>query len=580
MSLAKFVSYRECVIDIVQIFNCCSPFAIIFKNGDGVWSEISLIHPDDVHWFLTMDETHHAFTTKGNKGGSTRIRYANTSFPRTGERVVDNAYHTTGVYGFTLGGEPLPPLYILSTSSVNAENYRLDPRVCEGLPMVSAKYGQDELTTHPSMVAIRKKGSMDTGLWHQLCRDCYMKCYKDRIAPEPVRDPATGKLLKGPLIVKTDAGPGRLSREAESIDFREELARIGVFILLSLPNGTACTAELDQMYTRFKDETKNSTIRVAGIKMAARASARRQGKDNEANEDDESSMCSDDNDDDDEPKKQRSICNVNITNHDLSFIVNGYSNDPVELHPFDHCFTKENIIKTWIAVGFLPMTGNAANDPKVAYELGPDGAPVEAQERMNSLVEDYSKSSLTLTSLGFNGDVLDLEPRRVQDVVLPEDEEAAVQQLMKNKGINKAGSLYKAGEIMANSRVVLEAARRTAIQAKQDKDNAAKKKDAKEKQIDSDGVAAFRRWVAQGKQVSENENHRYPILPRKDAVSIMRVLLPRIDVKGELKMKDFSTAKSCIKWLGEIGRGTTWEDEMQVLEDNFDDDELEMSGGV
>ena len=93
---------------------------------------------------------------------------------------------------------------------------------------------------------------------------------------------------------------------------------------------------------------------------------------------------------------------------------------------------------------------------------------------------------------------------------------------MKNKGINKAGSLYKAGEIMANSRVVLEAARRTAIQAKQDKENAAKKKDAKEKQIVSDGVAAFRRWVAQGKQVSENENHRYPILPRKDAVSIMQ----------------------------------------------------------
>ncbi len=87
-----------------------------------------------------------------------------------------------------------------------------------------------------------------------------MKCYKDQISPEPVCDPATGKLLKGPLIVKTDAGPGRLSQEAESIDFREELARIGVFILLSLPNGTACTAELNQMYTRFKDKTKNSTI--------------------------------------------------------------------------------------------------------------------------------------------------------------------------------------------------------------------------------------------------------------------------------------------------------------------------------
>ena len=49
----------------------------------------------------------------------------------------------------------------------------------------------------------------------------------------------------------------------------------------------------------------------------------------------------------------------------------------------------------------------------------------------------------------------------------------------------------------------------------------------------------------------------------------MRVLLPIIDVKGELKMKDFSAAKLCIKWLGEIGRGTTWEDEMQLVADNL-----------
>ena len=31
-------------------------------------------------------------------------------------------------------------------------------------------------------------------------------------------------------------------------------------------------------------------------------------------------------------------------------------------------------------------------------------------------------------------------------------------------------------------------------------------------------------------------------------------------------MKEFSTAKACIKWLGEIGRGTTWDVEMRTLE--------------
>ncbi len=64
-------------------------------------------------------------------------------------------------------------------------------------------------------------------------------------------------------------------------------------------------------------------------------------------------------------KKRKSICNVSLSAHDLAHVVNGYPGDPVELCPFDFCFTKEKIIKTWINVGFLLMTGNAALDPKV-----------------------------------------------------------------------------------------------------------------------------------------------------------------------------------------------------------------------
>ena len=31
-------------------------------------------------------------------------------------------------------------------------------------------------------------------------------------------------------------------------------------------------------------------------------------------------------------------------------------------------------------------------------------------------------------------------------------------------------------------------------------------------------------------------------------------------------MKEFSTAKAYIKWLGEIRRGTAWDEEMRMLE--------------
>jgi hypothetical protein len=220
-----------------MIVSCCQD-----SIADGVESDLSLMHPDDVEWFIMLDETHHELTTRGNKGGLTTIRYANASFARSGDRLVETSSHTTGVYGFTLRGESLPPLYILSSSATNEDNYKLDVRICETLPSVVASYGQELPSTHPSSIAVRRKGSMDTTLWHDLHRQVYCKLYEGKLAPEPVRDPKTRKLLKGPLLEKTDSGPGRLAKEADSIDFREEMVNMGVYILLSLPNGTECQA--------------------------------------------------------------------------------------------------------------------------------------------------------------------------------------------------------------------------------------------------------------------------------------------------------------------------------------------------
>ena len=265
-------------------------------------------------------------------------------------------------------------------------------------------------------------------------------------------------------------------------------------------------------------------------------------------------------------KKKSSICNVNISNRDLARIVNGFSNDPIELRPFDNCFTEAKIVKTWIAVGFLPMTGNAANDPKVGYELGEGGAPEEARVRMESLVDDYSEVAEELTNSGFNGNILNLASRQVSHETFPEDEEAQIEHIIKNKGMTKAGKLYKAGIIMANSRVVLEAHRRSALLAEKERDEAVQKKKDKEQQYILEAVDAFHRWVAQGQQITNDAGFSYPVLVRKDAVAIVRALLPRIDILGQLKMKEFSTAKACIKWLGEIGRGTTWDVEMRTLE--------------
>ena len=113
---------------------------------------------------------------------------------------------------------------------------------------------------------------MDTSLWTQFNTDIIMPCYPN-IANKVVRCPTTKKILKGPVIMKTDAGPGCLSKSLENTDFREEMHKIGYVILLGLPNATAATQEMDQGYGVLKRECDKSTIRVASMKMADRVRA-------------------------------------------------------------------------------------------------------------------------------------------------------------------------------------------------------------------------------------------------------------------------------------------------------------------
>ena len=87
------------------------------------------------------------------------------------------------------------------------------------------------------------------------------------------------------------------------------------------------------------------------------------------------------------------------------------------------------------------------------------------------------------------------------------------------------------------------------------KERATQKKIEKKKLLQLEGKMAFATWVGNGRKVNGDDD--YPLLNKKDAFAIVRVLLTQIDVKRVLKMGQLKTAKDCIKWLGEIGRGTT-----------------------
>jgi hypothetical protein len=343
---------------------------------------------------------------------------------------------------------------------------------------------------------------------------------------------------------------------------------------------------MDQMYEKFKPACKTSARRIMALKMKERLDARRRGglaAVEEESTDGDSDNNDNNNDDNlllsnktltDNPKKRRSqsICNISFSNLDLGHLVNGWPGDPMKLRPFDNNFSSKKIIQSWVDVGFLPMTGIAALHPKVRHELGEGGAPPDAGERMQLLLDDYKRQALELTSLGFNGDLLDLEPPSVVDTSIPEGEEAQIQLLLANGRVTKAGGLFKAGVHLANGRVVNEVHRRQGLL-----DETARVTKEAKKMSEHDVLAHKARkyhnaWVEGGRNVNPLG---HPILRLKEAKCIVKYLLPLIDIVGASKLGDFKTVKVCIAWLGGIGRGMTWDEHMQAATDEFERKELE-----
>ncbi len=154
------------------------------------------------------------------------------------------------------------------------------------------------------------------------------------------------------------------------------MATKGVHILLSPPNATVSTAEMDKIFKQFKPACAKSALCLAAKKMLMRMEVRVNARNDNTNAvidvDASDASSSEDEDKPDEGKKKggRSICNVGFSNVDLANLVNGWPDDPVELGPFDYHFTKEGIIGSWLAAGFLPMTRKTAEDPKVRHGLG------------------------------------------------------------------------------------------------------------------------------------------------------------------------------------------------------------------
>jgi hypothetical protein len=106
--------------------------------------------------------------------------------------------------------------------------------------------------------------------------------------------------------------------------------------------------------------------------------------------------------------------------------------------------------------------------------------------------------------------------------------------------------VYKTGVIVANCSVVVEAGKRMAELKKKAKEKGELKKNLELNKPSCDARKSHRDWVLVGSPVDVSGHLR---LNRKDSLALVRFLLPKVDILGELKLKDFNSMKKCNVWL-------------------------------
>ena len=129
------------------------------------------------------------------------------------------------------------------------------------------------------------------------------------------------------MILKVDAGPGRMVASEESITKRAELAEKGLLILLGLPNATSVHQEMDVMYQGFKAATYSRGEALLTQKMMARGCQIEENRAARNNNPVHGAVSA--------------LSALSIGFEDLSTVVNGEVGDPIDMKPFDKFFTKE-----------------------------------------------------------------------------------------------------------------------------------------------------------------------------------------------------------------------------------------------
>ena len=148
----------------------------------------------------------------------------------------------------------------------------------ENLPKVVGKFGCPSIEEYNSLYSVWSKGSMDDSLLNHYIEKVVIPLYPNLAKVAEYNE--IGKLLRGPIFLKIDAGPGQLVSELASVLKRKEFFEMGVFILFGLPNATAVHQEMDDMFGPFKRATYARAQIIIAAKLQLRMENNQHGEKN------------------------------------------------------------------------------------------------------------------------------------------------------------------------------------------------------------------------------------------------------------------------------------------------------------
>ena len=394
---------------------------------DGSVAEVT-IPPAKQRRICNADETHHIMDTDGDRGGSRARTYVSRNMGRSGARRVANPKHITGLY-ITFAppnNQSGPPFYFFDSDATDPENFRVDARWLIGLPRVIWEFADGSTKTFPVSFKVTPKGGMDGASFEEWLEKCVYPLFPDMSPKWEIN--AAGEIVKGPVVLRIDGGPGRLGPSSTAWRVRASIR--GLLIFPGLQNATSVVQEMDDLYGLFQQMCQEIADEIAAERMLKRAREDQAGVPAVA-------------------KRTK----VQLTNLDLGRIVNGRRSDPVEKCAFEFAFTPERIEESFRKIGAVPLTRAGLKHKKVRHEVA-DGDP--ANDSLLALEARHAANTAALEAHGANVEMLVAPLARRKFVERPVGVVAQLEALVE-RGVSHSTVWHTCGAVALDGDLVLAA---------------------------------------------------------------------------------------------------------------------------